>query len=135
MKLIGMIVLLMILILFADPGEYGTVHGFVFDQANKESIIGANVYLEEITLGGVSNLSGYYVIPQIPPGEYTLICEYMGYKQVRQQIKIVDSKKARLDIYISQEILEGKTITVVAESIRTSEKLFLQPISKVELTV
>ena len=56
------------------------ISGYVYDQANGEAIIGANVYIEGESLGSSTNHSGYYVIPQILPGEYILITDYLGFK-------------------------------------------------------
>ena len=55
----------------------GTISGFVFDKADGEVLIGVNVYLDETLLGGGTNLSGYYVIPEVPPGSYKLICSHI----------------------------------------------------------
>jgi hypothetical protein len=112
----------------------GSLSGFVFDKTNQETIPGANVYFNEITLGGVSNMSGYYVIPNIPEGDYTLLCQYMGYKAFTQKIHFKENSDVKLNIFLEEELIESQTIIVEAESLRTSERLFRQPVSKVILT-
>ena len=118
----------------AQQKSNGIINGFVYDVSNGETLIGANVYLNELKIGSSTNLSGYYVIPDIPIGEFTLICEYIGYKTYSQRVTIKKGKEDRINIFMNQETLVAETIVVEAESIRTVEKLFNQPISKIELT-
>jgi hypothetical protein len=135
MKMVVLLLFVLLAVIYAGPAEdYGAIHGFIFDQANHESVIGANIYMLDVRLGNTTNLSGYYIIPQVPPGVYTLVCEYIGYKQYKKEVEIKARERKRLDIFIEQEILEGEAITIVADSITMSEKLFHMPISKIELT-
>jgi len=120
--------------LYALDKQKGTINGFVYDVTNGETLIGANVYIDKLMIGSSTNLSGYYVIPDIPAGEYTLICDYIGYQTYSQKIKIELGKEIRINIMMYEEALIAETIVVEAESIRTVEKLFNQPISKVELS-
>ncbi|MCB0312113.1 MAG: carboxypeptidase-like regulatory domain-containing protein, partial [Calditrichaeota bacterium] len=63
----------------AQTSREGSLSGFIYDDANKEALIGVNIYFPELGIGGSSNTSGYYIIPQIPAGSYTVVCEYIGY--------------------------------------------------------
>jgi len=119
--------------LFAQAAT-ASISGFVFDQASKETIIGANVYLKEKPLGSSSNQSGYYIITDVPSGNYTLICNYMGYRTFLKKIKIKSAEKKRLNIFLNEQILNSQTIVVQADSLRTAERLFRKPISKIVLT-
>ena len=114
--------------------ERGSVSGFVTDAADGEGLIGASVYLEEILVGGTTNNSGYYVIPDIPAGEYTLICGYIGYQNFSERIEIHPGEDIKVDIDLAVEVLEGEETVVRADSMRTVEKLFRKTISKVELS-
>ena len=75
-------VIILLLFMFtwleANVAERASLSGFVYDEANGEALIGANIYLQTTTIGGSTNLSGYYVIPDVPVGDHIVICEYMG---------------------------------------------------------
>jgi len=135
-NIISIFVFQMVLIstIYSQTNATGTINGFIYDEANLETLIGANVYLKENFLGSSTNLSGYFVIPDVPVGEYILICEYIGYEAKSQKITVKSNKEQRLHIKLSESALVAEMIVVEAESIRTSEKLFRQPISKVELS-
>ncbi len=61
-----------------------TISGSVRDSQTKEPLPGANVYLAGTAIGAASNLQGEFRITNIPPGRYTLVVDYIGYK--RKQI-------------------------------------------------
>ena len=111
-----------------------TISGFVYDASNGEALIGANVYLKSTYLGSSTNLSGYYAIPKIPAGEYTLIVDYLGYKPYTQKIKLNITENKKLNILLEEEVLETEEIIVSADSIRTVERLFRKPISEINIT-
>jgi len=114
--------------------ERGSVSGFAIDAADGEGLIGASVYLEELLVGGTTNNSGYYVIPDIPAGEYELICAYIGYQNYSKRIEIRPGEDVKVRIDLEVEVLEGEETVVRADSMRTVEKLFRKTISQVDLS-
>jgi hypothetical protein len=130
------IILLLIICtsLFAEEKSVTTLSGFVYDSSDGEALIGANVYLEHTTIGGSTNLSGYYVIPNMPIGEYTLICEYMGYQNYRYQIVVEAETDIKHNIILVEDMLETEVIVVTADSQRTIEKLYKKAISTIQFT-
>ena len=130
------LVLFMVLIMCisAQTTQKGTINGFVYDATNGETLIGANVYFKEIAIGSGTNLSGYYIIPDIPPGVYTLVCEYIGYKMYTKTIIVKAGQNDRININLEADVLTAETIVVKGDSIKTVDKLFNQPISKLELS-
>ncbi len=65
--------------LLAQEKKSSTLSGFVYDASDGEALIGANIYLENTTIGGSTNLSGYYIIPDVPHGQ---LCEFAGVRGV-----------------------------------------------------
>ena len=72
----------------AQAGTTGKVHGYVKDQKGAP-LPGANVVLEEIKQGAVTDAKGYYVIINIFPGVYTLTASLIGYNSVSKSPIIV----------------------------------------------
>ncbi|MBI1936577.1 MAG: carboxypeptidase-like regulatory domain-containing protein [Ignavibacteriales bacterium] len=118
---------------FAQNGET-TLNGFVYDASNGEALIGANIYLKEVSRGASTNVSGYYVIPNLQPGTYELTVSYIGYKTFSQRISIKAGEEKRIDVSLSTEVLTGEEVVVTADSIRTIDKLFNKPVSKIDLS-
>ena len=56
-----------------------TINGFVRDNRNGEPISYANVFLSNTNLGAATNRDGYFVISNIPNGEYEINATMIGY--------------------------------------------------------
>src|SRR4030067_1452522 len=70
-----------------NTAVFGSISGFVYEQNSGEGMIGANVFLRGTSMGASTNVNGYYSIPRVPPGEYTLVCHYIGYRGFAQKIQ------------------------------------------------
>lgn len=70
--------------------------------AERESLIGATIYLIELEMGTTSQIGGDYVIKEIPAGNYNLRVNYGGYEEHNVSVKVKDD--TRLDINISRRI-------------------------------
>jgi len=114
--------------------QNASISGFVIDSQNGETLIGANIYFENAQFGTSTNTSGYYIIPDLQPGKYTLICAYMGYKDFLKKITIDPNQKLKLNIILNPDLMETESIVVSDDSVRTSIKLFRKAISKISLS-
>jgi outer membrane cobalamin receptor len=119
--------------LFCQTPKGSTISGFVYDASNGEALIGANVYIKELTIGGTTNLSGYFALPNVPAGKHILTVSYMGYKSNSQPINVKSSGNEIIKINLSADAVVTKEVVITSDSVRTIDKLFAKPISKVEL--
>lgn len=120
--------------LFASDLRRSSISGFVFDTANGESLIGANVFISGMNYGAATNTNGYYVITDVPSGKHVLICSYMGFKDFRKDIQIREGQQLVVNIALESQPLQAETIEVIAESLRTAELLYKKPISRLSIT-
>jgi hypothetical protein len=121
-------------LLFAQNNGTATYSGTVIDSTNGEALIGANVYIKELNYGSSTNLSGYFVIANVPYGEYILICSYIGYNQESYRINVTRDCENCLTIYMNPTAFETEEVIVSGDSIKAIDKLFTKPISQIELT-
>ncbi|GAB4328115.1 MAG: TonB-dependent receptor [Calditrichia bacterium] len=98
-------------------GTTGKIAGVVRDKNSGEGLIGVNIIVEGTSLGGTTDLDGSFIILNIPPGEYTLVFQYIGYREVRlQNVKVSVDFTTRLDVSMQEATIElGETVEVVAE--------------------
>ncbi|MFQ5754311.1 MAG: carboxypeptidase-like regulatory domain-containing protein, partial [bacterium] len=118
----------------AQSNQTGTISGFVYDAANGEALIGANVFLENTLIGSGTNHNGYYVIPKVPAGDYTLVVHYIGYKPFNQQIDLQAGEEKSVIVKLIAENLVMEKIVVTGDAQPQIERLFEKPISKIDLT-
>lgn len=88
-----------------------TISGFIKDATNGEDLIGATVYIEEISSGAQTNVYGFYSIT-LPPGKYHLQFRYIGYSTVKKEVALTDN--IRLDIELTSEDLQLEEIVISA---------------------
>ncbi|NOQ97945.1 MAG: TonB-dependent receptor plug domain-containing protein [Calditrichae bacterium] len=110
------VVLLMIFpaLIFAASGK---LSGVVTDASTGDPLIGVNIVIEGTTLGASSDIDGYYVILNIPAGNYNINFNYIGYRSVSvENVRVVPDITKRLDMGMEETTLEfGEQIVVIAE--------------------
>ncbi len=111
-----------------------SLSGFVLDAVSRESIPGANVFLPDQSLGSSSNGSGYYVISDLPAGEYSIKCQFVGYKPIEKKLKLNSGEQKHLDIFMEEEVLLGELIEANIRGSGLADNLFRQPVSKINLS-
>ncbi len=109
-KNILFLLLLTITLIFGQSTH--TLSGFVYDESNGESMIGANIYVKELAVGTSSNVYGFYSIT-LPDGEYTIEVSFVGYEKVSEKIDFNESN--RLDFRIKSTFLDLEEVVVQGE--------------------
>lgn len=128
------LLLLLLSGIFCVQAQNATISGFVLDGTSSETLIGANVYLDSLTLGASSNNSGYYIITDIPVGKIKLQASYLGYRLFSKNIDIRQGQKLKLNILLFPALMEANAIVVQADSIPLIEKMYNKKISEVRLS-
>jgi len=98
-------------------GTTGKITGIIKDKSTGEPLIGVNVVVEGTNLGASTDADGTYIILNIPPGQYTLVASYIGYKDVKVSgVKVSVDFTTRTNIEMPPTSIElGETIEVVAK--------------------
>ena len=95
--------------------ETSSVNGYVRDDATGEPVSYANVFLINTTLGTATNRDGYFVISNIPFGEYEIHATMMGYAKYKKQVDIFNNKSIRLEIRLKEKVIQTTEVLVTAE--------------------
>ena len=101
-------------LLFA--GTTGKIAGNVIDKASGESLPGANVVIEGMSLGAQTDLGGDFFILNVPPGSYTVSAIYVGYNTHQiQNVRVKVGLTTKLNFDLEEAILESETVVVIAD--------------------
>ncbi len=95
------------------PGEPVTLSGFVHDKSNGEPLAYVNVMLKGTNLGGSTNVSGYFAIPNVPQGKYQIVVSIIGY--ATQTVDIILNDDVVRNFYLTTETVEVNGVTVEAD--------------------
>ncbi|RPG60018.1 MAG: TonB-dependent receptor [Flavobacteriales bacterium TMED191] len=96
--------------------QTGTIRGFVYEKESEEPIIFANIVLEGTDLGVVSDDNGYFIIPNVQPGNYTLKASFIGYNDSEQIVIIsTDNLLITTKFFLTEQSITLQNVTVNAE--------------------
>ncbi|MCH8300964.1 MAG: TonB-dependent receptor [Candidatus Marinimicrobia bacterium] len=112
-----------------NPVESTTVHGTITDASTGEYVYGANIFLRGTTIGTVSNIEGFYSMPNLPPGEYTLIVTFIGFSKHEESFELRKGKSLRMDVDLSPVDIEGETVIVTDELSKFEHNINISTIS------
>ncbi len=118
----------------AQSSGEATINGFVYDSSNGEALIGANIFIKEISTGASSNVTGYFVITDLKPGTFEIVVSYVGFRTFSQSVTLKANENKRIDVYLPPDIIQGEEVIVTGDSVRTIERLFSKPVSRIDLS-
>nr|WKN35849.1 TonB-dependent receptor [Tunicatimonas sp. TK19036] len=95
-----------------------TVSGYVKDQTNGESLIGANVFDQQSLSGTSSNTYGFYSLT-LPSDSITLLYSFVGYQP--RVVKLLLSQDTTINIELSEGELLDEVIISAAEAEKIQE--------------
>ncbi len=106
----------MLVVSHAYAGVTGKIAGAVVDATTGDPLPGANIVIEGTMMGAASNLQGYYVILNVPPGTYSLKCSMIGYARVTMtDVRVKIDQTTTINFEMGTEVLAGREVTIVAE--------------------
>lgn len=110
-----------IILLFLAPsifaGTTGKIAGEVTDEETGEPLPGANVSIEGTTMGAATDVDGYYVSLNVPPGTYNLKATMIGYADYH-----VKNVRVNIDLTTTVNIKMTSVVLAAAEVVVTAER-------------
>lgn len=109
----------MTLTILARPSQAQTtssISGFVRDGESGETLILANLRIQNTLIGAATNTSGYFTITGLVPGKYVLVVSYIGYKNVELELVLEPEQALQLDIELEPEGFDVGEVVITAES-------------------
>lgn len=91
--------------------QTGSVSGLV--TAEDDAVAYATVRLENTDLGVVTNVKGYFLIDQIPFGNYTITASYLGFKDLQKTIVISENTPSpAIDFALTEKTLTLESVVI-----------------------
>ena len=112
-----MLRLLLFLIFFSNYSysqERYTLNGYITDSESGESLIGATVYINQISSGTITNPYGFYSIT-LDEGNYDVDFRYIGYQTISRKVELSTNLKIDIELLSSDIELESVVVSDVAE--------------------
>jgi hypothetical protein len=78
----------------------GEIDGQAIDSASSSPIPSANVYTDPPTISVTADEQGRYIIPEVPPGIYTITATKAGYTSASVNISVSAGKTTTADVHL-----------------------------------
>jgi outer membrane receptor protein involved in Fe transport len=113
---LSVVLLVMIFAAAAFAGTTGKIAGTITDEQTGEPLPGANVMIAGTNIGAATNVQGEFFIINVPPGNYNLKVNLIGYRPLEVKSVVVTlDLTTTLDLELQTETIDMGTITVEAE--------------------
>jgi len=99
----------------ASLAQQGKIKGFVYDKATGEPVLFTSVYLKGTSLGAATDVNGYYLISNIPPGEYTLMVTYLGYDTVKVAVSVAAKALVAQNLFLEKSSVKLTEVQISAD--------------------
>lgn len=90
----------------------GTIEGTVYDSDTGDALPGAQVLIPSLSLGGVTDLDGAYVIENVPAGDYQLEVRFIGYSTSRQSVTVASGQTVTIDFRLGASAINLDEVVV-----------------------
>jgi hypothetical protein len=101
-----------------------SLQGRVLQKDPRLPLAGANVYLNNTTLGSSSAADGSFQIKSIPPGFYHLVVSLIGYQTLVKPLTMTANDSEPLDILLEPKELILNDVTVTSSIDKKWKKLY-----------
>jgi TonB-dependent receptor len=98
------------------PASNGTIKGIIKDAETKELLPYSNIVIIGTGWGTSSDIDGNYVIPNIPPGKYTLRGSFVGYKNQEIVVEVKEDKVTICNFYLKAAGIYSDSVVVTAQA-------------------
>jgi len=88
---------------FNSLAQSGVITGIIQDAATTEPLPFAHVFINQTTIGTVTDTQGHYTLSQVPSGESTLVVSFVGYKSNLLKVLIRDGETKQVDIRLEAD--------------------------------
>ena len=107
-------------VFFALSQEFFTVSGFVEDSASGETLIGVNVYSNNLQVGTTTNSFGFFSIT-LPKGEIDLNFSFIGYEDFIEKVNLTTNKKLNVELVFSSQLMDEVTLESKVSNVKTTQ--------------
>jgi len=131
--LVGSILILVFSVVPALSQESGEIRGSIIDVDREDPLVGANVFLQGTTIGSVTNLDGIYSIRNVPPGTYTVIARFVGYRQQTHEITVAPNETVSLEFALSQTAFQFDEVVVTGQAAARDRRQLSVPVQSLSV--
>lgn len=128
------LVFLFLIIFSINASAQIEIKSTILDTIAKYPVVGANVYIQNTTIGSISNIDGNFVllVPQKHKND-TLVISSIGYKSFKAIVNEFDNSK---NVYLEEDVASLDEVVIVASTRpKTGNDIVLRALDKLEVNL
>jgi hypothetical protein len=119
---------LLALLSISATAHEGSIKGSIYNGEGKKPLEGANIYIRELGISGVSNTVGAVFLKHIKAGTFTVMISAIGFETSEETVLVEDGVTTELSIHLQKAVVNINEVTINAK-----KDLTLSSISGVDL--
>jgi outer membrane cobalamin receptor len=88
------------------------IRGLVSDSATGERVVGANVMIAGTNRGAATNVSGFYLVTDVPAGAHTILVSAVGYERRSLPVTVTGNTPLVVNIKLSPRVIQTGEVVV-----------------------
>jgi len=93
----------------------GELSGFVKDARTEEPLIGVTIRVEDTDLGSITDINGFYTIPNVPTQSFNITASYVGYQSsTRYNVVVRSGGNPNINFNLKESVDELNEVVVQA---------------------
>ncbi len=113
--------------------QVGTVSGEIINVDTRQPVGAAQVFISVLDLGVLSEVSGRYVLPNVPAGTHAVTAERLGFTSEIQEIVVGAGQTVVLDFQLGQAALQLDEIIVTGTAGGTQRRAVGNAVTRLEV--
>lgn len=96
------------------PRTDANIFGHVLDAKTGEHLPFVNLIIKGTRLGTMTDVSGHFLLSNLPAGEHTLLASALGYRQAEARFTAVSGKSVEVNLALEPEAVELQEVVLSA---------------------
>lgn len=131
-RFLACMVLILALQTVSSLAQTGVIIGKVSDATTSEPLPFTHVFIDQTTVGTVTDENGSYTLNNVPVGVNEIVYSFVGYKPYQTRIQIKEGESKQLDIRLQSDDMQLEAVEVKGtrdkqwnKQLKKFEKIFL----------
>jgi hypothetical protein len=107
--------LLLVIAYTTASAQTARIKGFVYELTNGEPMVGVTIQLKGTKIGAHTDVNGYFNIPKLDSGTYTIVVSTMGFEPNEREVRLIDEEVFTTKIYLAKKSRELKGVSISAK--------------------
>lgn len=95
--------------------QTGKIKGFVYEKETGEAVLFTSVYLKGTNYGAATDVNGYYLISNVPAGDYELMVTYLGYDTLKVAVSVSAKELVAQNLFLEKSSIKLAQVEISAE--------------------